>query len=234
MQLLRLFLFSCLFIAPLVGKESPPSKISKEPVPSKVTYVYKKDIEGRTSETTWILQEKDKNVHIQGISGNGETLIITSPPINTQSFSYQSKNEKNEYYIHRDGPYLFAKRNDQGGVTQKEFNIGDDLWIQEFDFTFRPFILSAADSLKFYIVHPTKLSLHHMIATKSPRLEQLEIKGETHDAIKVKVTLTGLKKMFWKAELWFERNTGDLLKYMANEGPNTPTSIITLFSKKEE
>ncbi|WP_420422607.1 hypothetical protein [Simkania sp.] len=226
MQLLKLFLLSCLFIAPLVSKEEEP--------PSKVTYVYKKEIEGRTSETTWILQEKDKNVHIQGISGNGETLIITSPPVNTQCFSYQSKNEKNEYYIHRDGPYLFAKRSDGEQVTQKEFNIGDDFWIQEFDFTFRPFILSTADSLKFYIVHPTKLSLHHMIATKSSRLEQVKVQGETHDAIKVKVTLTGFKKMFWKAELWFERNTGDLLKYMANEGPNTPMSVITLFSKKEE
>jgi len=225
MQLLRLFLLSCLFISPLVGEESPPTKI---------TYVYKKDMEGSVSETTWVLQEKEKNLHIQGKSGGGETLIITSPPIHTQSFSYQSKTEPNEYYIHRDGPYLYAKRNDNGQVSQKEFNIGDDLWIQEFDFTFRPFILSAADSLKFYIVHPTKLSLHHMIASKSSRLERVEVKGETYDAIKVKVTLTGFKKMFWKAELWFERNTGDLLKYMANEGPNTPMSVITLFSKKVE
>ena len=208
--------------------------MGKEKVETKTTYIYKKDVEGRTSETTWVVQEKDENLHIQGKSSGGDTLIITSPPINTQSFSYQSKRKSNEYYIHRDGPYLFARRTDNGHVTQKEFNIGDNFWIQEFDFTFRPFILSAADSLKFYIVHPTKLSLHHMIATKSSRLDHIEVKGKFYDAIKVKVTLTGFKKMFWKAELWFDRSTGDLLKYMANEGPNTPMSVITLISKKEE
>ena len=51
------------------------------------------------------------------------------------------------------------------------------------------------------------------------------------EVLKVKISLTGFKKIFWKAELWFDQETGDLLKYRANEGPNTPTSTITLFSK---
>jgi len=225
MQLFKLLIFSSLFLTPLIGEEKNLPK---------TTYVYDKNIEGRVSKTTWTVEEKDKNLHIQGLSGNGETLIITTPPLNTQSFSYQSKNKHNEYYIHREGPYLYARRIDQGSVSQKEFNIGNDFWIQEFDFSMRPFILSTADSVKFSIVHPTKLSLHHMIATKSDTTERIDVNGEAHEAIKVKITLTGFKKMFWKAELWFERNTGDLLKYMANEGPNTPISVITLFSKTTE
>lgn len=222
MKLFQLLILSCFFLSPLVGEESSPAK---------TTYIYQKDIEGRNTQTTWIVEEKDKNLHIQGTSGGGETLVITTPPLKTQSFSYQSKNNQNEYYIHRDGPYLLARRIDNGNVTQKEFNIGSDFWVQEFDFSMRPFILSTADSLKFYIVHPTKLSLHHMIATKADSLDHIDVNGQSFDAIKVKITLSGFKKMFWKAELWFDRNTGDLLKYMANEGPNTPMSVITLFSK---
>lgn len=221
MKLLKFLIVFSLFLPPLAGEE-------------KMIYVYEKDIEGKSSKTTWAVEEKNKNLHIQGTSGSGETLIITTPPLHTQSFSHQSKSQKSEYYIHRDGSYLFAKRIENGKVHQKEFKIGNDFWLQEFDFSMRPFILSKADSLKFYIVHPTDLSLHHMIATKSHQLDRINIKGKVHELLKVKITLTGFKKMFWKAELWFDQNTGDLVKYMANEGPNTPMHVITLFSKGVE
>ena len=69
-----------------------------------------------------------------------------------------------------------------------------------------------------------------MIATKQG-LEPLDVHGKTHQALRIKITLTGFKKMFWHADLWFDLQAGDLLKYMATEGPNTPLSTITLFSK---
>lgn len=222
---MRLITLLLLFFSPLLAEEKAPSK---------TVYIYDKDMEGSLSKTTWTIEEKDQTLHIQGESGRGETLLITTPPLNTQSFSYEAKNKSNGYYIHREGSNLYAKRIDGRGAKQKEFHIGGDFWIQEFDFSMRAFILSAADSLKFQIVHPQKLSLHQMVATKSSDLESLEIKGKSFQAVKVKITLTGFKKMFWKAELWFDQKTGDLLKYMANEGPNTPMSVITLFSKTVE
>ena len=225
MQLFKLLVCLSFFLSPLVGKEKTLPK---------VTYVYTKNSEGSFSKTTWVIAEKNETLHIQGLSGNNSTQIIVALPFNTQSFSYQSKSQPHEYHIHREGSYLYAQRIDQESVFQKEFNIGSDLWIQEFDFSMRPFILSTANSLKFNIIHPIKLSLHQMIATKSDKIEHIDINGAVHDAIKVKIHLTGLKKMFWKAELWFEQNTGDLLKYVANEGPNTPISVITLLSKTAE
>ena len=69
-----------------------------------------------------------------------------------------------------------------------------------------------------------------MIALKQGP-DQINLNGKLFPAVKVKITLRGFRKMFWHADLWFEEGTGDLLKYEANEGPHTPTSTITLFSK---
>ena len=197
-----------------------------------VTYVYNKDVEGRETKTTWnldFLEAKDL-LQIKGESLSGETLIVMTPQRVTQSFSHTGKHDNSRYTVHREGEMLIATQTVQGEHTKKTFSIGEDTWVQEFDFGFKPFILSNLESFKFSIVHPKKLSLHQMIATKQG-FEPLEIHGKTHEALRIKITLTGLKKMFWHADLWFDPQAGDLLKYRATEGPNTPLSTITLFSK---
>ena len=200
---------------------------------AEATYIYNKDVNGHESKTTWTLefQEKEDILHIVGESQTGKTLIVTSPELVTQSFSHQHKQRSDQYSIHREGDYLIANREMGGEKSQKQFHIGNQSWVQEFDFCFKPFIHSNFRDFKFSIIHPKKLSLHSMVATKQG-LDQIEVHGKVYDALKVKVTLTGFKKMFWHADLWFDTQAGDLLKYMANEGPNTPLSTITLFSKQ--
>jgi len=224
-------LLFCIFI----GVFSFSSIFAKDAPSSKVTYVYDKDMEGSRTQTTWVLTEKDNELRIEGESVRGKTMIMSTPDMDTRSFNYASKDKQNAYNIIRtpDGQYLIAKRDAEGQKVQRNLQIGNDIWIQEFDFSLKPFILSNVGSFKFYIIHPQRLDLHHMQASKE-RYEQVEVNGKMHEALKVKITLTGFKKMFWKAQLWFDQETGDLLKYMANEGPNTPMSIITLFSKKTE
>ena len=216
------FIFFFLCLLPLWGQEE---------IASKTTYIYEKKKEGRSYKTTWVVEKKEREFYIKGVSGGGKTFIISSYPMNTHRFSFKSHDKTKEYSIVRKGSYLIATLKNPYRTIYKEFKIGNRLWLQEFDFSFRPFILSKNSYFKFYIVHPKKLSLHHMIATKENEFEDIQINHKHFHAIKVKVTLTGLKKLFWKADLWFEKETGDLLKYVANEGPNTPLSIITLFSK---
>ncbi len=198
---------------------------------AQVTYIYNKDVEGRESKTTWTIDHKDDTLQINGKSLSGETLIVTSPGRTTQSFNHKSKNGQDEYSIVREGTNLIARKEINGDKIEKRFRVGNDLWVQEFDFSFKPYILSEFRDFKFSIVHPKKLDLHDMVATKQG-FEKLNINGKVYDALRVKVTLTGFKKMFWHADLWFDTQAGDLLKYMANEGPNTPLSVITLFSKQ--
>jgi hypothetical protein len=60
-----------------------------------------------------------------------------------------------------------------------------------------------------------------MIATKLD-VEDLTINGKIYNAQKLKITLQGFKKRFWKAEVWYDTATHLMLRYKANEGPGTP------------
>ena len=66
-----------------------------------------------------------------------------------------------------------------------------------------------------------------MIATKD-YVEDLSINGKSYKAQKLKITLQGFKKRFWKAEVWYDLQTLELLRYKANEGPGTPITEINL------
>ena len=200
---------------------------------NKVIYTYSKNVEGNISESNWSIQKKDdKTWHIEGESPGAKTLIIASPTqINTQSFAFKSKVSPIEYTIDRFEKYLSISSLNNGKNFHKKLYLNGDTWVQEFDFSFKPFILSNHNEFRFSIVNPKKLNLHAMVAKKLGD-SQLEIGGKKYLAQKVKVTLRGFKKMFWHANLWYEKETGDLIKYEANEGPNTPTSIITLVKKQ--
>ncbi len=213
---MRQFLFILCFFPLLLSAES------------KVTYIYEKDMEGIISRTEWVVSEANNESIIEGKSTRGKASIITYPDGNTKSFNYESKEKQTS--MERNGNVIFASREVNGEKEETVLKAGRSQWIQEFDFSLRSFVMSPDSSIKFYIVHPDKLSLHSMQVSKDG-YEHIDINGQVRESLKAKVTLTGFKKMFWKGELWYDPANGDLLRYKANEGPNTPVSIITLISK---
>lgn len=197
------------------------------------TFVYEKDVEGKSTLITWNLLEKESNIEIKGVGPGSTVLLSMKPEMHTQSFIYESKNKENHYKIYRKDQSLIASQVINGKETEKRLSVGNDLWIQEFNFSLKPFILSDRDSLNFYIVRPKNLDTHYMEASKKEK-EEVEVKGKVYQALKVEITLTGFKKLFWKAELWYNQKNGELLKYQANEGPNTPITTLLLVSTAQE
>ena len=125
------------------------------------TYVYNKTLEGKegVTTTTWTVIEKGNLLEIEGKGLRGTTKISSTPESATHTFNYQPKNKNSCHYtIEREGNHLAARRAlfDQE-PQQKDLRIGNNLWIQEFNFSLKPFILSKDQSLlKFYIVDPEK------------------------------------------------------------------------------
>ena len=100
-------------------------------------------------------------------------------------------------------------------------------WIQEFKFGFQPFLKSQDKELPFTIVYSKDTTLHDMIATKE-KIEKVTVGSKTYETQKLKITLQGFKKRFWKAEAWFDLETNLMVKYTSNEGPGTPSIEVTL------
>lgn len=181
------------------------------------TLHFKTERAGKVTEAKWTLKVNEDEITAREVDADGEVNIVMEP-----NFSLLSYSGDDELTIKRKGEELIAKR----GKLEKRYNIGHRRWIQNFTFSFVPFLKSGADGTKFSVIRPKDLS-HHTLLAKKRGIVDLELEGKTFKAIKIDLSLPGFIGVFWQAEAWFDPGTFFLLKYRGNSGPGTPTSTTT-------
>jgi hypothetical protein len=196
---------------------------------SKEILTYEK-ISSKGTHTITYTVTNDKNDYVIDIEGKDQkTTLTASLPFSLKS--YVTKKNKDFYEFYKEGSVIKAKGLIQGENLLAEFKASKkNPWIQEFDFGLRPLLESSKSSLNFQLINPKNFKMHKMVAKKEKQ-EVLKIGTTTYEAVLVEITLQGFKSMFWKAQIWYDKKTHDLLLYKANEGPNTPVTTVTLISK---
>ena len=176
--------------------------------------------------TDWNLENKEDKIYLSGIRKGEEIKMEFSPEFVLLSYLEKTSPAK-ELDIVKDGPCLIIKSREAGKEKIKSCKIGSVPWIQDWKFGLQKFLKEDKKELVFYVVSPKDLSAYEMVATKEME-EDLLMDGRKYQAQKVKITLKGFKKKFWKAQTWFDKKSHLMLKYRANEGPGTPITEITL------
>lgn len=189
--------------------------------------VFDKDVSGKKTEIRWIVEPKNKLIEILGKTLGESTEIICDQSFKFLSYSSLDSSDDQSFTVTRDNHLLKATKKSQSGSKEKTFDIGSKSWSQDFSFGLKSFFLSSDNEYKFEIINPKDLVIRTMVATKG-EIEYKLFNGIEFRARKVKVTLDGYYKKFWKAELWYDTKTCNLLYYKANEGPSTPYTILTL------
>lgn len=197
------------------------------------TLVYKKETGGVEITTTYTIDQDNNQYHIQGANKEQTTEILGAIPYKTLSLTCTSKKNSDHYTFVLKDATLTADGVIKGEKLHAVYKIArNSAWIQEFEFGFLPFLTSSKKSVDFDILHPKTFKLHKMTAKKQGT-ETLKIGGASYQAQMITITLQGFKSMFWKAQLWYDTVSHNLLMYKANEGPHTPTTTISLASTAE-
>lgn len=191
--------------------------------------VYDSCTAGVSTKTDWTIITGGDKVFLDGKNPRSDIKIECSPNYSLLRYFEKSDPSSKELDIRKEGPYLMIKSKEKGKEKTKSFKIGDTPWVQEFKFGFREFLQGNQKEYTFYIVNPKDLDVHEMIATKES-IEKLEVRGVMYNAQKVKVTLKGFKKRFWKAYVWFDKELVHMIRYLANEGPGTSYTETDLVS----
>lgn len=199
---------------------------------SNLVYKYEDITGNQKNEIIWTIEKEEKDLKITGEDNISTTILTCSENYDISKFSYKSKIEPTEYLFSLEKNILSAEGKIKSNSISKNIPITLP-WIQQFGFGLKPFILSKNRSLKFCLLNPKDFLLQKMVAIKKA-IKPITVLEKKYDAQKVTVTLQGFKSMFWKAQLWFDVKTGDLIKYVANSGPNTPISTILLVSIEKE
>jgi len=177
-----------------------------------------------------IVKKKKKNFIIDKMGPDGYFQLVYQPEYILKEYNYQSSKQNSDFKVTLDKSKLVASGKIHANELKKEYNISSS-WIQDFNFGFYEFLNSKKREKKFIILNPNDLTLNDMIVIKD-KIEKIKINSTTYNTQKVEVTLPGFRSMFWKAEIWYDLDTYDLIKYIANEGLGTPMTTILLESKK--
>ncbi len=181
-------------------------------------------------DTKWKIEKQNTDLSIYGEDKDQAFSLLCTPQFFLSAYQQQDKQIGKEVSIKRQNNKLIVSSKEKKREKTKTYDIKDKAWIQEFKFGFQSFLSSTNAEYKFCIVNPKDLDIHDMIATKEA-VENITIEGKNYTAQKIKVTLQGFRKRFWKAEVWFDKESLTLLKYRANEGPGTPMTEVTLLEK---
>jgi hypothetical protein len=186
------------------------------------------------SKSTYTVDKTDQNYLISIETKDQKTLLEALNPFKLKIYRYTSLKNGDNYEFRLEGDKLLANGIYKGEKMKEQFSIDKKTpWIQEFDFGLLPLLTSAKSSLNFQLINPKNFKIHKMVAKKQG-IEKLRINEKTYDAQEIVVTLQGFKSMFWKAQVWYDVKTNDLLRYKSNEGPHTPTTTVTLISKTSQ
>jgi len=195
--------------------------------------IYQSFTDKKTVESNWKVQETKEGITMERTSSDrSSAMLFTNPTYSLEKFQQKDPNKGTDLSATREGSTLSVTGKVKDDMKTKSYDIGSTPWVQEFAFGFKDFLSSNDNEYKFEIIHPVDLGLHDMIASKE-FIEELSIDKKKYTAQKLKITLQGFKKRFWKAEAWYDTQTKQLLRYKANEGPGTPTTETLLINFKQ-
>jgi hypothetical protein len=195
----------------------------------KKTYIYNDKIGNSNYKITWFIKKKKDFFIIDKKAENSSTNLIYTPSFMLKKFSYEYPIKKIEYTLTLDDKTLIAEGLNEGKKILIK-NIIDYDWIQDFNFGLKNFLASKYSQKRFVIVNPKDFSVFEMNAFKKG-IEKLRINNTTYKTQKIEISLPGFKSRFWKAQIWYDIETSDLIQYKANEGPGTSINIISLDSR---
>jgi hypothetical protein len=101
---------------------------------------------------------------------------------------------------------------------EKKSSTGSDPWYQALSLSLRALRDAEKGSLEFWTLRPDNLEVHKLRAVRKG-VEMLEVDGKQVAALKLGVSLTGLKAMFWHCSYWLRESDGVFLRYRGPSGP---------------
>ncbi len=213
--LFLVFLLSCSFLSQLLPSTS---------------LIYEESIGEQKLKTTYHISEKDGKRIIESDDAKESYSMTFSTNYQIEKMVYSSKENDNQYQISLQNSVVFFEGKVDGKQRAKSFPLTNRPWMQNFIFGLLPFAASNQTSYSFFIIN-TKDLLAYQMRAKKMEMATITVQNQPYKAQRIEIRLAGFKGLFWKAELWFDTETHQMILYQTNEGPNTPMTTLEFVSK---
>jgi hypothetical protein len=122
----------------------------------------------------------------------------------------------------------------KGKKVGKRFDAKGAPWNQLFQMGLGPFVLSGEKSMTFRSIGtegPGELKIGKMSVTRKGE-ETIEIAGKPVDAVRLRISLSGLLSIFWHGDYWYRRSDGLFLRYRGRNRKGGPVAVSELIAER--
>ena len=180
-------------------------------------YQYLQCVASDRTDVEWRL-EKGSQTRLVYVKKGERSVTTIDIDFGTIRWETVRPEENTNVTAERRGNVIHLTGTFQGKPVNREFTIDDRPWCQATTLSFRPFVTSGDEKLEFWILRPSTLEPHRLVARKKG-VDRWPVLGEAVDVQQVKIGLPGVLAPLWSADYWFRKEDGVFVKY---EGPNGP------------
>ena len=157
--------------------------------------------------------------------------VVADPSGDTQRWEYANPGLKLKLSAVRQGSAIAIAGEIEGKPIQKQVQMEGAPWYQELGFSAKRFVLSSADSMTFFMIHPLKQSAHKMKLRKIGRTV-VTVQGKTVESVELKVNMDSfLLSLAWSAHQWHRLLDGLFIKYRGDSLKlGAPDTIVEISS----
>ena len=193
-----------------------------------VSYEYIETLGNDIFYSKWDISTQNTTIII---SGNTllDSVYIESTSQGTQKWLNHRKHKSITINAQQITQNIHIHETNSNQNTSKIIFIENYPWLQAPGFQLKSFILSDQQKLKFVLLKLPKMTPILMEIAKVNE-EPLTINGKTYNTIKTKMYPASFLRLFWKAPMWFDKQTGRF----SNEGfqKNSQNRSCILFQGK--
>ncbi len=170
------------------------------------------------------------SVRITNVRDEKVNTFYCTYALNTYKWEMVNPPEDVKVKARRDGNAIVVYGIFEGKKVDKTEYVDARPWYQSIPFSLTDFSASAEGPITFWTLSPDDQTPVKMKATRKS-IEAVDVAGKAYKARKVRVRLTGVKSIFWKADFWYRTGDGLFVKFKGNKGPGTPTTVIELIGE---
>jgi len=200
----------------LVATLSGPTSNSAATVTGDI-FRYRQQTGKEISEFLWTLKG-DSEIRLTSESRDECHLTIMDPSLATRQWTLLKSGEATKITVRRERNALLLNGQFEGKPVERIIEIDSAPWYQALSLSLRTLRDSGKKSLEFWTLRPDNLEAHKLRAVRKG-IELLDVEGKQVKALRLEVSLTGLKAMLWSCSYWLRESDGVFLLYRGPSGP---------------
>lgn len=191
--------------------------------------VYKETHNGQSAIANYSLEKKDNKLILNLKNNEGKATLVSAANYHSYYAIYSFNTDNKQIEIQRTTDTIAISIN--GSVVKNE-KLQAYPWYSNY-VLLQDFVLSKKKEGRHYLVVPETQSIMELVQINEG-LDNVELKGKTVSAYKVKTTFADWRSAFWASYYWYRAADGVLIKSKETRGPpGTPETAMELVSEEK-